>query len=137
MLDAFREVARSLVYAEPRVPVVSHVTGALAEPGQLTDPEYWVRHVRETVRFADGVRALADAGADAYLEIGPDGVLTGMAARVLDTAADGSGGVSVPALRKDRAEERALLTALATLHVTGVPVDWAACFEGTGARRVD
>ncbi|MBV1955103.1 polyketide synthase, partial [Streptomyces sp. BV333] len=105
--------------------------------GQLTDPEYWVRHVRETVRFADGVRALADAGADAYLEIGPDGVLTGMAARVLDTAADGTGSVSVPALRKDRAEERALLTALARLHTAGVVVDWTAWFTGTGARRTD
>ncbi|MEU0065659.1 beta-ketoacyl synthase N-terminal-like domain-containing protein, partial [Streptomyces albidoflavus] len=137
MLAEFRRVAESLEYAEPRVPVVSNVTGALAEPGQLTDPEYWVRHVRETVRFADGVRALADAGADAYLEIGPDGVLTGMAARVLDTAADGTGSVSVPALRKDRAEERALLTALARLHTAGVVVDWTAWFTGTGARRTD
>ncbi|MEW1790954.1 acyltransferase domain-containing protein, partial [Streptomyces albidoflavus] len=137
MLAEFRRVAESLEYAEPRVPVVSNVTGALAEPGQLTDPEYWVRHVRETVRFADGVRALAEAGADAFLEIGPDGVLTGMAARVLDTAADGSGGVSVPALRKDRPEEHALLTALARLHTAGVAVDWTAWFTGTGSRRTD
>ncbi|MGW5028984.1 acyltransferase domain-containing protein, partial [Streptomyces albidoflavus] len=134
MLDAFREVARSLAYAEPRLPVVSNVTGALAEPGQLTDPEYWVRHVRETVRFADGVRALAEAGADAYLEAGPGGVLTALARQTLGTDSEA---VTAPALRKDRAEEPALLTALATLHVTGVPVDWAACFEGTGARRVD
>ncbi|WP_234364656.1 type I polyketide synthase, partial [Streptomyces sp. SM8] len=134
MLDAFREVARSLAYAEPRLPVVSNVTGALAAPGQLTDPEYWVRHVRETVRFGGGVRALAEAGADAYLEAGPGGVLTALARQTLGTDSEA---VTAPALRKDRAEEPALLTALATLHVTGVPVDWAACFEGTGARRVD
>ncbi|WP_446049044.1 SDR family NAD(P)-dependent oxidoreductase, partial [Streptomyces albidoflavus] len=134
MLDAFREVTRSLAYAEPRLPVVSNVTGALAAPGQLTDPEYWVRHVRETVRFADGVRALAEAGADAYLEAGPGGVLTALTRQTLGTDSEA---VTAPALRKDRAEEPALLTALATLHVTGVPVDWAACFEGTGARRVD
>ncbi|WP_345944482.1 polyketide synthase dehydratase domain-containing protein, partial [Streptomyces sp. SID7804] len=70
---------------------------------------------------------------NAFLELGPDGVLTGMAARVLDGAGDV---VSVAALRKDRAEETALLTALARLHVTGVDIDWAPCFEGTGARRV-
>ncbi|WP_436849953.1 type I polyketide synthase, partial [Streptomyces griseoviridis] len=132
MLDAFREVADGLTYAEPTIPVVSNVTGALAAPGQLTTPAYWVEHVRGTVRFADGVRALADAGADAFLEVGPHGVLTGMAARVLD-----DGAVSVPALRKDRGEETALLTALARLHTAGVPVDWAAWFTGTGARRTE
>ncbi|MFB6594602.1 type I polyketide synthase, partial [Streptomyces diastaticus] len=137
MLAEFREVARSLTYAEPRIPLVSNVTGALAEAGQLTDPEYWVRHVRAAVRFGDGVRALAEAGADAFLEIGPDGVLTGLAARVLDATEDGSGGVGVPALRKDRAEEHALLAALARLHTAGVAVDWAAFFTGTGARRTE
>ncbi|MFB7870515.1 type I polyketide synthase [Streptomyces diastaticus] len=137
MLDAFREAAGALTYAEPRVPVVSNVTGALAEPGQLTDPEYWVRHVRETVRFADGVRALGEAGADAFLEVGPGGVLTALARRTLDDGGAEAACVTVPALRRDRAEEPALLTALATLHVNGVHVDWAAWTEGTGARRVE
>ncbi|MYS28905.1 acyltransferase domain-containing protein, partial [Streptomyces sp. SID7804] len=134
MLEEFRRVAETLTYHEPVVPVVSNVTGTIAEPGLLCSPDYWVRHVRRTVRFADGVRALADAGANAYLELGPDGVLTGLAAQVLDGTADT---VSVAALRKDRAEERALLTALARLHVAGVGVDWARCFDGTGARRTD
>ncbi|MFH8410983.1 type I polyketide synthase [Streptomyces sp. NPDC018019] len=91
-----------------------------------------MRHVRETVRFADGVRALADEGASVFLELGPDGVLTAMAQHTLDETA-----VAVPALRKDRPEETALLTALARLHVTGVAVDWSGVFDGTGARRVD
>ncbi|MBL0803291.1 acyltransferase domain-containing protein, partial [Streptomyces albidoflavus] len=137
MLDAFHDVAKGLGYGEPRIPVVSDVTGTLAEPGQLSTPAYWVEHVRSTVRFADAVHALDQAGANAYLEIGPGGVLTALAQQTLDAAGTASDSVTAPALRKDRAEEPALLTALATLHVTGVPVDWAACFEGTGARRVD
>ncbi|MFJ8281356.1 type I polyketide synthase [Streptomyces griseoviridis] len=136
MLDAFREVAEGLTYTEPKIPVVSNVTGALAEPGQLTDPGYWVRHVRETVRFADGVRALTGAGAGAFLEIGPGGVLTALTGRVLDTEGHDEA-VTFPALRKDRDEETALLTALAGLHVNGVRVDWAAWFAGTGAHRTD
>ncbi|NEB71237.1 acyltransferase domain-containing protein, partial [Streptomyces fulvissimus] len=68
MLDAFRDVAKGLGYGEPRIPVVSNVTGALAEPGQLSVPEYWVEHVRRTVRFADAVHALDQAGANAFLE---------------------------------------------------------------------
>ncbi|WP_420706793.1 hypothetical protein, partial [Streptomyces sp. NRRL F-2305] len=82
------------------------MTGGIAGPGLLCSADYWVRHVRATVRFADGVRALAGAGVNAFLELGPDGVLTGMAARVLDGGQDV---VSVPVLRKDRAEEGALL----------------------------
>ncbi|WP_234393119.1 type I polyketide synthase, partial [Streptomyces pactum] len=134
MLDAFREVAEGLTYHEPSLPVVSNVTGALADAGLLCSAEYWVRHVRETVRFADGVRTLTGAGVNAFLELGPDGVLTSMAAGTLDTADDAT--VAVPALRKDRDEETALLTALARLHVSGVTVDWTPCFEGTGAHGV-
>ncbi|MCX2928496.1 type I polyketide synthase, partial [Streptomyces sp. NEAU-W12] len=134
MLAEFRRVAESLTYAVPAIPVVSNVTGEVADPALLCSAEYWVRHVRGTVRFADGVRALAGAGVNAFLELGPDGVLTGMAARVLDGATDT---VSAAALRKDRPEETALLTALARLHVTGVDIDWDAWFRGTGAQRVE
>ncbi|MFB9352708.1 beta-ketoacyl synthase N-terminal-like domain-containing protein [Streptomyces heliomycini] len=134
MLDAFREVAEKLAYAEPRIPVVSNVTGGIAGPGLLCSADYWVRHVRATVRFADGVRALADGGADAFLEIGPDGVLTALTRQTLGDAADV---VAAPALRTRRDEQTALLTGLAELHVAGVRVDWSAFFEGTGARRTD
>ncbi|RSS67251.1 type I polyketide synthase [Streptomyces sp. WAC06273] len=137
MLDAFRQVAETLEYAEPRIPVVSNVTGTVADPGRLTTPAYWVDHVRATVRFADGVRALADAGADAFLEIGPGGVLTALTRQTLDSRDGATDTVAVPALRFKRPEQHALLTGLAELHVAGVRVDWAAWFHGTGARRAD
>ncbi|WP_042832458.1 acyltransferase domain-containing protein, partial [Streptomyces rimosus] len=126
MLDDFRQVAGELSYAAPQIPIVSNVTGEVADEELVCSPEYWVRHVRETVRFGDGVRALADEGASVFLELGPDGVLTAMAQHTLDETA-----VTVPALRKDRPEETALLTALARLHVTGVGIDWSGVFDGT------
>ncbi|MEV7094005.1 type I polyketide synthase [Amycolatopsis sp. NPDC051045] len=121
MLDEFRAVAETLTYHPARIPVISNVSGALAEPFTA---EYWVRHVRETVRFADGISTLQAAGADVFLELGPDGVLSAMV-----------GGTAVPALRRDRSEERALLTALSTVHVHGVHVDWTSLLPG--GRRVD
>ncbi|MET9418364.1 type I polyketide synthase, partial [Streptomyces klenkii] len=132
MLEDFRRVAEGLSFNAPDVPVVSNVTGGVATAELICSADYWVRHVRETVRFADGVRTLAAEGASVFLELGPDGVLTAMAQHVLDDAP-----VAVSALRKDRSEETALLTALARLHVAGVDVDWAGVFSGTGARRVD
>ncbi|MFJ2611391.1 SDR family NAD(P)-dependent oxidoreductase [Streptomyces sp. NPDC087529] len=130
MLEEFRAVAETLSYDEPRIPVVSNLTGAVAADGQLTDPEYWVRHVREAVRFADGVRALAEAGADVLLELGPDGVLAALAQQ-------SASAVTVPFLRKDRPEEHSAVTALARLHTAGVTVDWAAFHDGTGARTAE
>ncbi|MEU2834137.1 type I polyketide synthase [Streptomyces lavendulae] len=132
MLDGFRTVVAGLAIAEPNVPLVSTLTGALAGAEELRDPEYWVRHVRETVRFADAVRALREAGASAFLEVGPDGTLAALAPQSLGEDADQC--VCVSALRADRPEETTLVTALARLYVTGVGVDWPRLFDGTGAR---
>ncbi|MGH3378325.1 MAG: SDR family NAD(P)-dependent oxidoreductase, partial [Actinoallomurus sp.] len=131
ILAEFGLIAETLTFNEPEIPLVSTVTGEPASPELLRDPAYWVRQVRETVRFADAVRALETAGVSAYLELGPDGVLAALAQESLDDA------VAVPALRKDHPEESALATGLARLYVAGVRVEWAAWFAGTGARRVD
>ncbi|WP_157441197.1 type I polyketide synthase [Actinoplanes awajinensis] len=101
MLDEFRAVVTTLTF-----------TGT----GEWADPEYWVQHVRQPVRFADAVAALD--GVTSFIELGPDGVLSAMV--------DGA----VPMLRRDRDEVTTTLTALATLHVHGVPVDWTPLFAG-------
>ncbi|WP_203612736.1 type I polyketide synthase, partial [Amycolatopsis sp. SID8362] len=127
MLEEFRAVAESLEHRSATIPVVSNVSGALAEPFTA---DYWVRHVREAVRFADAVRTLETEGVTTFLELGPDGVLSAMTRETL-----GGDCVAVPALRRDRSEERALLTALSTVHAHGVDVGWAPFFPG--AVRVD
>ncbi|MBD2819076.1 acyltransferase domain-containing protein [Streptomyces parvulus] len=119
MLDEFRGVVAGLSFGEPWVPVVSNVTGRVAEAGELADPGYWVRHVREAVRFDDGVRALVEQGVSRFVELGPDGVLCGMARERA-----GEDAVLVPLLRKDREEVTTALAALAELHVSGVAADW-------------
>ncbi|MEV4492452.1 type I polyketide synthase [Micromonospora coxensis] len=134
MLDEFRTVLDGLSFAAPLLPVVSNLTGALADPQELTRPDYWVRHVRGAVRYADGVDALRAAGVDTFLEIGPQSVLTAMTADVLPGDA---GVLAVAAQRRDRSEAQALLAALAELHVAGVPVTWQPWFTDTGATRIE
>ncbi|MGA5291299.1 type I polyketide synthase [Streptomyces pseudogriseolus] len=128
MLAEFRQVAEGLTYAAPAVPVVSNVTGRLAAEGELTTADYWVRHVREAVRFADGVSALAAEGVTRFVEVGPDATLTALARTCVP---DDQGLLFVPTLRKDHDEPRTAVSALAALHTSGLPVDWDALLLGS------
>ncbi|MEU2246144.1 type I polyketide synthase [Streptomyces sp. NPDC019224] len=134
MLDEFRAVTNELTFNEPRIPVVSTVTGAPSTDWQT--PEYWVDQVRRPVRFVAAVEALEAQGATRFLEIGPDGILTGLAQQVLDRG-EGGEAVLVPAVRRNRPEPEALVTALGRLYTDGARVDWEAFFAGTGARRAE
>ncbi|MGW5698807.1 polyketide synthase dehydratase domain-containing protein, partial [Streptomyces asiaticus] len=134
MLEAFREVAEGLTYEAPRIPIVSNLTGDVVSAEEITTADFWVRHVREAVRFLDGVQTLEAQGVTTYLELGPDGVLTAMAQDCV-TDADVAGFAA--ALRKDRPEAEALTAAVARAHVRGVAVDWRAFFAGTGAQRTE
>ncbi|MGQ5668766.1 hypothetical protein, partial [Streptomyces sp. ECR2.10] len=99
VLADFRKVAESLAYDQPKLSFVSSVTGETVAPDELTSPEYWVRHVRQAVRYADAVRVLAEQGVGRFLELGPDGTLTALAQGCLD---EPEASVLVPVLRKDR-----------------------------------
>ncbi|MFJ4526708.1 SDR family NAD(P)-dependent oxidoreductase, partial [Streptomyces sp. NPDC088810] len=128
MLAEFAEALSGLTWNEPLIPVVSNVTGRLAEPGRLTDPAYWVDHVRRPVRFAEGIAA---SGGSVFLELGPGGALTGAITESADA-------VSVPALRDERGETQTLLSAVAHLFVRGTKVNWAAILpEGATEVHVD
>ncbi|WP_258038847.1 type I polyketide synthase, partial [Streptomyces sp. SM12] len=129
MLAEFAAVTAKLDFADPVIPVVSNLTGEVAEPGLMSNPEYWVRQVRQAVRFADGVARLRDQGVSRFVELGPDGVLCAMAQQTFADA------VFAPVLRKDRDDTATALTALARLWASGAEMDWRSLLpEG---RRVE
>ncbi|MBL1102704.1 type I polyketide synthase [Streptomyces coffeae] len=138
MLDDFRAVARGLTYHPPRIPVISNLTGEPATAGQLCDPEYWVRHVRQPVRFHDGLRTLHAEGTTRYLELGPDAVLTTMAQDDPsgEDAPSDTAPVFATALREGGDEPRTLLAALTALHLDGATADFAAALPDP-ANHVD
>ncbi|MEU8828721.1 SDR family NAD(P)-dependent oxidoreductase [Streptomyces sp. NPDC048636] len=141
MLAEFAAVAHRVTFTAPVVPIVSNVTGEVAG-GEVCSPEYWVRHVRQAVRFADGIRTLRAQGVTRFVELGPAGVLTAMSQECVtdDKATDSNTDTDpafVPLLRKDRDEVEALHTAIGLLHCHGGAVDWERVFTGRGAHRVE
>ncbi|WP_425348007.1 type I polyketide synthase, partial [Streptomyces durhamensis] len=128
VLEDFARVVGGLRFETPRTPVVSNLTGELID---TYTADYWVRHVRETVRFADGIRTLGELGVTTFVETGPGAVLSALVQGCLDDA------VTVASTRSGSPEPEAVTGAVAQLHVHGVPVDWRAFFAGRGARRAD
>ncbi|MFD6626265.1 type I polyketide synthase [Streptomyces diastaticus] len=123
MLPEFRATVAGLSFAAPAMPVVSGVTGRPLTAEEVSDPDHWVRHARETVRFADAIGHLADEGTAVYVELGPEAALTPMVGECLGEAA-GEGPAVEPVVRGDGDEERSALTAAVRLHALGLDVDW-------------
>ena len=119
MLDAFAAVVAGLSFAEPVLPGL---------PEGVTDPAFWVAHVREAVRWTDEVERLQGLGVNRWLELGPDAILTAL------NAALASEDLSVPALRAGQDELLTLFTAVGTLWAHGTGLDWAAVGAGWGGR---
>nr|QBG82532.1 Polyketide synthase [Streptomyces ossamyceticus] len=136
MLADFAAALARVEFHEPALPVISNLTGAPATARDLCAPGYWVRHVRDTVRFADGVRTLLDRGVRTFLEVGPGGALTAMAAGTAAEHTEEPVTCLATTRDGDRPEADALVTALARLAVQGTAVDWRAYFADSGARTV-
>ncbi|WP_341720666.1 SDR family NAD(P)-dependent oxidoreductase [Micromonospora sp. FIMYZ51] len=126
MLADFERVLVGVEFCRPVLPVVSNVFGRVVGE-ELLSPGYWVRQVREAVRFGDCVDVVVGGGVVTLLEVGPGG-LAGLVDRV--------GVVVLSGLRRGRGECESLVGALGGLWVRGVSVDWGAFFAGRGGRWV-
>ena len=122
MLEAFMQAASEVRLAAPSIPLISNVTGKRAEAGEITQPAYWARHVRQPVRFADGMRELYAMGCEVFVELGPDPSLLAAGTRCLP---DGVGSW-LPTLRHGREDWLQVLDTLGRLYKAGADVDWVA-----------
>ena len=131
MLEAFGEVATTVTYRPPTIPLVSNVSGEF-DTHAFCSPEYWVRHVRSAVRFVDGVQALRLAGTEVFLELGPQATLVGLVSAALPDE-----DLSLyPSLQRKRGETESALAALGGIICNGGEADWTGVF-GHRQSRVD
>ncbi|NER93305.1 MAG: SDR family NAD(P)-dependent oxidoreductase [Symploca sp. SIO1B1] len=129
MLAEWGTVAEQITYHQPRLPIVSNVTGTTTDDS-ITTAQYWVNHVRQPVRFAQGMEALEKLGSEVFLEVGPKPILLGMGRQCLPEGV----GVWLPSLRPGVDEWQQMLLSLGQLYVQGVKVDWSG-FDRDYARQ--
>lgn len=135
-LDEFRQVVDAVPLRASRVPMASNLTGRWADPAEVATPDYWVRHLRETVRFSEGLSTVLEEPGRVLLEVGPGQTLTALARLHRH---DGKVPNVVPSLRHPHEtahDSQTVLDALGRLWTLGVAVDWAAFYAGETRRRV-
>lgn len=123
MLGQFRRVANTITYQPPKINPISNVTGQRVYE-EIATPDYWVRHLQETVRFADGVKVLREQNINFAIEIGPKPTLLGMVE--LQSSENSSPTLMMmPSLREHRSDWQQMLESLSQLYVHGVEIDWS------------
>jgi phthiocerol/phenolphthiocerol synthesis type-I polyketide synthase E len=135
VLESFAAELRRARMEPPRIPYLSNVTGTWIRDEEATDPEYWVRHTRQTVRFSEGVRELLRDPERIFVEVGPGGTFGKLLAR----HERGAAGRVVATLRHARQEEdddAFLLAAAGKLWTAGAEVRLNAPRDGEVRRRV-
>jgi phthiocerol/phenolphthiocerol synthesis type-I polyketide synthase E len=131
MAERVRQVSRS----SPAIPFVSNVSGTWIEPDQATAPEYWARHTRDPVRFADGLRELLRQPNRVFLEVGPGHTLMSLM-KLQGIAGDHVVISSLPAPDESTEDDAHILAALSRLWLAGVDIDWLGFHSGERRRRV-
>lgn len=138
ILESFKTEVAGITRHAPTIPWVSNVTGEWITPAQAMDPSYWAGHVRQTVRFADGIETLCRKPERILLEVGPGQTLCTLVQRQIH----GSAVMPLASLRKPQegssvaSEHSSFLEAVGTLWATGMPIDWSGLYRGEQPRRL-
>ena len=132
----FTELVAAAPRHAPRLPLISNVSGTWIDAATATDASYWGGHVRQTVRYADGLSTVFNAGVRVLLEVGPGQTLTTLAGRHRSRQSDHLLVASGRHPEDRQPDSRALLTALARLWIAGAPVSWSGFAKYERRRRV-
>ncbi len=133
ILAEFGRVCARVRFSAPQIPFISNLTGAWITPDEAMDPQYWVRHLRQTVRFNDGLQAVLSSGRSVLVEIGPGRTLCSLARSQTPIP------VAVPTLRHPRetaSDVEFLLGTIGKVWESGGVVQLSALHAGARRRRI-
>ncbi|MEQ9355859.1 SDR family oxidoreductase [Coleofasciculus chthonoplastes] len=120
ILDSFEAFANTLSFQAPNCSLLSNLTGQFWKPGEVPDATYWSLHLRETVRFSDGMEKLAQEGYRLFMEIGPNSTLLSMGQRCLSEPSS----LWLPSLKRGQPDWIPFLNSLGQLYLQDVDIDW-------------
>ena len=136
ILDEFTRFVESIQFNEPVIPFISNVTGTWISAAEATTPSYWAKHLRQTVRYGDGIRELLQEPNRMMLEVGPGQTLSMLANM---QASDAGAHPAMNSMRhpSDSQPDTAfLLATLGKLWMAGINIDWKRFYDGERRRRV-
>jgi len=136
IVSPFSEMVAQVERKPPRIPLISNVTGQWITAEEAADPAYWGRHLRNTVRFSEGISTLLDEPQRIFLEVGPGNSLCTLALRHSRAANPVTAFSSIRHPQDHRSDEAFLLTTLGKLWLAGVNPDWSGFYNHERRRRI-
>ncbi len=138
MLDEYQRIAAAVEHRAPQLGWISNLTGELFDSHTwLTRPgEYWRRHVRETVRFQQGIETAARQGTKVFLEVGPHPVLSGLGRSTIGKQQGEQQAYWHASLKRGQDARRQVLQCLAQLYIDGARIDWTGVSPASNHRKL-
>ena len=134
ILDQFTMLVSRVKLEAPSLPYISNLSGTWITAQQATDPSYWARHLRHTVRFAEGLGTLREKYSPHLLEVGPGRALSSLARQI--GAADGAVFSSLPQPAEHRSDQACVLETAGQLWQRGADINWTSFYAGERRCRV-
>lgn len=135
VLEEFKQFVNTISLHAPAIPYLSNVTGTWITEEAACDPEYWARHLRQAVRFGDGVCELLNNPQRTFLEVGPGKTLVTLLKQQNVELSDSQTAASLRHPSEESPDQEFLLNALGKLWTAGVNVQWPALYKGENRRR--
>jgi len=136
ILKAFEEGVRRVTLRKPQIPYISNVTGTWISDKEAVDPAYWVTHLKQTVRFADGIKELTKIPGALFIEVGPGRDLSSLVRRYLDNRLEQKSVNLVRNPNQNVSDVYYLLNKIGYLWLYGVEIDWGGFYSGEKRHRV-
>ncbi|MGW7454712.1 type I polyketide synthase [Streptomyces sp. NPDC054787] len=128
----YRAALEQITFTDPEFSIASTVLGRIARPGDMTTPDYWMRHLRETVNFTEAIRAVDGRGRHIFLEVGPGAELIGMGRQ----CASDESHLWLGSMHRNDSSGNTIRYAVSRLYSAGLPISWTAWHDGTAGSRI-